>query len=287
MAFISNAENFTLGDGVYYNVHGNIIQHHSHFYGLNHGREDIEERAHRLEGAVEREPEAEVASIGLEIIDQEDLGLIHQIGRGPGYLLHAGRNKNKNRAVTVKVFNSGPTARRKLELEATLLKGLMHPNVPRLEGISSSTSSPQFIAYEEFRWKQAKGPLATALGNRARSIELGFKMVADISAGLSYLFIQRMNMAAMGLENFDVFLDVNDRFLILIDPNPYENESPTSQAPQEDRSWTLFNGLCRKISFRTDQVVTTALLKWRGLRNPADRPIYHTEEMRSRTYAIR
>ncbi|KAJ7157122.1 hypothetical protein C8R46DRAFT_420009 [Mycena filopes] len=229
MAFISNAENFTLGGGVYTNVHGNII--HNHFYGPKRdreeiegptheprrlegfyrpdsGREEIEERAHkrrhkrrRSEGAVEWEPEAvEMASIGLEIIDHEDLGLIHQIGRGPGYLLHAGRNKKKNRAVTVKVFNNAPTTRQQLELEVTLLKGLMHPNIPRLEGISSSTSMPQFIAYEEFRWKQAKGPLATALQSRVRSIELGFKMVADISAGLSYLSMQRLRMATMRVQ---------------------------------------------------------------------------------------
>ncbi|KAJ7157106.1 hypothetical protein C8R46DRAFT_419476 [Mycena filopes] len=270
MAFISNATNFTLGDGVYNNVHGSIIAH-NHFHGLKRGREEIEdeagasplfiERAHkhrRLEGgAVEREPEAvKLAGVGFEIIDQEDLGLIHQIGHGPGYLLHAGRNKTKNRAITVKVFNSGPIARRKLELEVTLLKGLLHPNIPRLEGMSSSTSSSQFIAYKEFGWKQAKGPLATALQSRVRSIDLGFKMVADISAGLNYLSMQQLSMPAMKVEHFDVFLDIDDRFLILINPTSSdESDVPVSQAPQEDSSWALFNGLCHKLLVSANRIL--------------------------------
>ncbi|KAJ7157099.1 hypothetical protein C8R46DRAFT_419397 [Mycena filopes] len=266
MAFISNAENFTLGDGVYYNVHGSIIHTHNHIYGSKRGREEIEdesgasvlpliEQTHkrrRLEGAVERGLEA---AAGLEIIDQEDLGLINQIGTGPGYLLHAGRNKKRNRAVTVKVFNNGPSTRQQLELEVTLFKGLLHPNIPRLQGISSSTSSPQFIAYEEFRWKQAKGPLATALQSRVRSIELGFKMVADISAGLSYISMQQLNMGPMTVQNFDVFLDVDDRFLILINPRLDETGVPGSQAPHEDSSWALFNGLCHKLLLSANRIL--------------------------------
>jgi hypothetical protein len=44
-----------------------------------------------------------------QIIRKTHLKLTREIGSGPGYFLHAGRNKE--RAVIVKVFNPGPTAR--------------------------------------------------------------------------------------------------------------------------------------------------------------------------------
>jgi hypothetical protein len=43
MAFISDASNVTLGEGVYNNVHGNFVVHnvHHHVYGQKRHREEI------------------------------------------------------------------------------------------------------------------------------------------------------------------------------------------------------------------------------------------------------
>jgi hypothetical protein len=43
MAFISDASNFTLGEGVYNNVHGNFVVHnvHNHVHGQKRRREEI------------------------------------------------------------------------------------------------------------------------------------------------------------------------------------------------------------------------------------------------------
>jgi len=78
----------------------------------------------------------------------KNLRLIREIGSGPGYFLPAGQNKG--RAVIVKVFNRGPTVRQQLEATVALSKGIMHPNVLRLLGISSPVSSFHFIVYETF-----------------------------------------------------------------------------------------------------------------------------------------
>jgi hypothetical protein len=109
--------------------------------------------------------------------------LIHEIGSGPGYFVHAG--ENKGHAVIVKVFNAGPNVRevRRLisrnsisrlsnirrrdwipqwlyrrglcecEVFATMafIDEIRHPNVLRIEGISSPASLTKFIAYENCR----------------------------------------------------------------------------------------------------------------------------------------
>ncbi|KAJ7784177.1 hypothetical protein B0H16DRAFT_1783026 [Mycena metata] len=276
MPFISNADNFTLGEGTYINVQGN---YHVHTHNLTKRREEIEGTSprsnmvelSRLRGSHSSDEEEDGllltdrpnkrrrleagAASGLEIIQPKDLQLIRQIGGGPGYLLHAGRNKA--RAVTVKVFNGGPTVREQLEATVALCGELMHPNILRIEGISSPTSSIHFIAYEDVRWKSAKGPLAAALQNRTRSIRLGFKMVADLSAGLNYLCTQGISLTALRVQNLDVFLDMDDRFLIIINPNSSDEADGNSQPvrSQEDRSWALFNELCHKLLVSANRVL--------------------------------
>jgi hypothetical protein len=45
MSFLSNAENFSLGEGVYNNVHGTcIVTVHNHLYSAKRQREEIEGR---------------------------------------------------------------------------------------------------------------------------------------------------------------------------------------------------------------------------------------------------
>ncbi|KAK6977213.1 hypothetical protein R3P38DRAFT_2810607 [Favolaschia claudopus] len=74
----------------------------------------------------------------------------------------------------------------KLEATLELTKGLLHPNILRIEGISSEASLTQFIAYEHVHWKNAEGPLAAALkDDLTRSVNLGFKM-----AGINHLQVQ-------------------------------------------------------------------------------------------------
>ncbi|KAJ6597707.1 hypothetical protein DFH09DRAFT_1399391 [Mycena vulgaris] len=51
-----------------------------------------------------------------------------------------------------------------------------------------------------------------------RSVTLGFKMVAGLSSGMNHLSLQGISLSSLGPENFDIFLDLNDRFLISIDP---------------------------------------------------------------------
>ncbi|KAJ7784152.1 hypothetical protein B0H16DRAFT_290647 [Mycena metata] len=260
MAFISNASNFTLGDGVYTNVQGNIVHYHNNFYGTKRRRDEIEDGSDvlLLRDRPDKRPRPEEKGVasGLKVIRQKHLQLIRQIGSGSGYLLHAGRNKN--RAVTVKVFNgSNPMAQQQLDLEVALLKGVIHPNVPRIQGVSSPTSVAQFIAYEDVCCQNAKGPLADALQNRTRSIRLGFKMVADLSAGLGYLSTQSIGLGGMKVENFDVFLDVRDRFLLIINPNSPDEALANSQSSRDERTWALFNGLCDKVLLSANRVLHT------------------------------
>ncbi|KAF8207653.1 hypothetical protein K438DRAFT_342032 [Mycena galopus ATCC 62051] len=135
---------------------------------------------------------------GIKIIKIKHLELIRQIGRGPGYLLHAG--KNKDRAVIVKVFDQGPTVRQELESTAALSKALMHPNVLRMKGISQPHSPSHFIVYENGHCTNAEVLLAAALKNDlAKSITLGFTMVAEVSAGISHLCMQGVWPTSMGV----------------------------------------------------------------------------------------
>ncbi|KAF8217724.1 hypothetical protein K438DRAFT_8266 [Mycena galopus ATCC 62051] len=204
---------------------------------------------------------------GVKIIARKNLKLIREIGSGPGYLLHAGQHRD--RAVIVKVFNAGPspTLQRKLDLTVALAKKVLHPNVFDLYGISSSNSlDHHFIVYENVRSQNAEGPLALALKtDLKRSITLGFKMMAELAAGLNYLFVQGVCLGSMGAENFDVLLDVDDRFGIIIDP-PEEGvltrHAPANFQEREENAWVVFTALCQKILISANRAVHRILQFW-------------------------
>ncbi|KAF7361307.1 Homeobox protein OTX1 [Mycena sanguinolenta] len=208
-----------------------------------------------------------------EVIPSRNLKLIREIGSGPGYLLHAGQNKGH--AVIVKVFNRGPRSKVRRQLEATvaLSKGIMHPNVLRLLGISSPESCSHFIVYENGKlsrlklrvrlidgesvhWQNAEGPLAMALKtDLKRSITIGFKMVAGLSAGLNHLLVQGVFAKPMGVENFDIFLDVDDRFVISVHPQSREEEGEIAQFQERESAWIVFNTLCGKTLTSANRVL--------------------------------
>ncbi|KAJ7905691.1 hypothetical protein B0H14DRAFT_21623 [Mycena olivaceomarginata] len=243
MSFISNAAHFTLGKGVYNNVPNGDV--YINCFGKKRGREEI-----YVESPRKRHREKEEA--GPEILRIKHIKLTREIGSGPGYLLHAGTNRSH--AVTVKVFNSGTTAREQLELTVAFAQGLMWAsNVLRIEGISSPASPTQFIAYENVRWKNAEGPLAAALkDDLARSVALGFKMIGGISSGMNYLSVQGIPVASVKVEDTDIFVDVDDRFLISLNPRlsgQTLNYVPDFQEPEgmDDGYWHAFNALCRKV----------------------------------------
>ncbi|KAJ6560025.1 hypothetical protein B0H19DRAFT_1375925 [Mycena capillaripes] len=190
---------------------------------------------------------------GIEIIRSEDIKVTGEIGSGPGYFLHVGRNEG--RAIIVRVFNRSPNDRQQLESTVALSKGIMHPNVLRIRGISPRQSLMHFIAYEDIHCKNAERPLAAALkDNLDRSVTLGLKMIAGLSAGMNHLCLQGISLGSMGVENFDVFLDVDDRFLISI--NPHLPDYPVEfQESQEDRSWHVFNALCQKVLLSANRLI--------------------------------
>ncbi|KAJ7230766.1 hypothetical protein C8J57DRAFT_1730489 [Mycena rebaudengoi] len=270
MSFISNASHFTLGDGVYYNVHGNIVHNHVHNSFLSGRKRRIEEIEDTpvpdLTSTVAKRPrrleengikvELDLKSLTqygplmnmLQIIPTKHLKLIREIGRGQGYFLHTGQNRGH--AVIVKVFNRGATARKRLESTLALSKGLLHPNILRIEGVSSRISLSHFIAYEDVYWKCAEEPLATALKETLeRSIILGFKMVAGLSAGMNHLEISGVSLESMLTKNFDVFLDLDDRFIISINGPPSSRLGTVArvQSQPQDHSWILLDELCQKV----------------------------------------
>ncbi|KAJ6560110.1 hypothetical protein B0H19DRAFT_1375969 [Mycena capillaripes] len=256
MSFISNAGHFTLGEGVYTNIHGNLI--HNAFYGRKHHREEIEDAPGLLAlGEPPRKCRRREEEDGIKEIRNKHLKLTLEIGSGPGYFLHVG--EAKGRAVMVKVFNPGLTAREQFELTVSLSKRLLHPNVLRIEGISSPASVNHFIAYENAHWRTADGPLAAALkDDLTRSVTLGFKMIAGLSSGMNHLDVQGIFPASLGVENFDVFLDVNDRFLISINPPTSANADDSKDSPQRDNttsSWNVFNALCQKVLRSANRVL--------------------------------
>ncbi|KAF7352201.1 hypothetical protein MVEN_01183400 [Mycena venus] len=189
----------------------------------------------------------------IKIIRSKNLELIRDLGSGPGYSLHAGRNRS--RAVIVKVFHRGPTGRQQLDSTVALSNELMHPNVLRIGGISSPGSSLHFIVYENGHCKNAEGPLAAALKDDLhRSITLGFKMIAEISAGMNHLCMQGLSLVSMGADNFDILLDVDDRFLMSINPHR-SDEIETTESEDAENTWTLFNALCRKTLTAANRVL--------------------------------
>ncbi|KAJ7481989.1 hypothetical protein FB451DRAFT_1237740 [Mycena latifolia] len=146
MSFVSNVDHLTLGEGVYNNIHGNYIVHNT-FYGRkrNRNHEEIDDEPGSLsimEPTPKRCRREENSQDGIKVVRRKHLKLTLEIGSGPGYFLHAG--ETKGRAVIVKVFNAGPTVREQLEATVALSKGLMHPNVLRIEGVSSPASSTHF-----------------------------------------------------------------------------------------------------------------------------------------------
>ncbi|KAF7328880.1 hypothetical protein MVEN_02517700 [Mycena venus] len=269
MSFVSNVDHLTLGEGVYNNVHGNLnnIVHNTFYIGRKRCREEIGGDSSFLEPS-RKSRRREESNHGIRVISMKHLNLTCEIGSGHGYFLHSG--KIKGRAVIIKVFNSGPTVREYLELTVALSKGLLHPNVLRIEGVSSPTSLTHFIAYENAFCKTAEGPLAAALrDDLTKSITLGFKMIAGLSVGLvyptvhllirilcanlksgmNYLSAQGTSLDSLGVENFDIFLDINDRFLICINPRLSRENAPGDQQPQDNttRSWAIFNALCQRV----------------------------------------
>ncbi|KAJ7910050.1 hypothetical protein B0H13DRAFT_617441 [Mycena leptocephala] len=230
MPFISNAQNFTLGDGVYNNIQGDVVN--NIFLGRKRHRREIDDALSPLaltfHTPKRQRMENPQPSDGLKVIRNRYLKLTHEIGSGPGYFLHAGQNKS--RAVIVKVFNAAPNAREQLESTVALSKGLMHPNVLRIK---------------------AEGPLAAALkDNVTTSITLGFKMIAGLASGMNYLSLQGISLTLMRAENFDIFLDIDDRFLISINPPAsVESDAVEYQEPEDTarKCWKLFNSLCQKV----------------------------------------
>ncbi|KAF7351817.1 hypothetical protein MVEN_01142800 [Mycena venus] len=269
MSFISDASNFTLGEGVYTNINGNVYNFYDTKCNASYPLLSAPPEEDRNQPELKNEIKVCKVSFGIEssmrtfwqIIRSENLKLFCEIGGGPGYLLHAGQNSG--RAVIVKVFNPGPgptvlKVLKRLQLTVSLSKRILHPNVLRLYGISPPESSFHFIVYENVHWKNAAGPLAAALkADLTRSITLGFKMIAGLSAGMDHLYIQGISLRFMGVDNFDIFLDVNDRFLLSINPWASEQEGDTYERPQlqEDEAWMVLNALCQKVLMSANWVL--------------------------------
>ncbi|KAF7337592.1 hypothetical protein MSAN_02232500 [Mycena sanguinolenta] len=235
-SFGSNAGQFTLRKGVSNNIHGNVVHNTFFNYGRKRHQEDIESETPFSPEPVEEDEE-----------DIEHLKLSREIGRGPGY--HFSEGKIKGRAVIVQVFDRGPTQRKRFESTVSLSKGLMHPNLLRIKATSSPTSRINFIAYENAFWQYAAGPLATALTEDLdRSVILGFKMISQLAQGMNYIYDQGISFASLGSENFDIFLDQNDRFLICINPSTSDQKGASQdRLEQDDDVWEVFNGLCKKV----------------------------------------
>ncbi|KAJ7450990.1 hypothetical protein B0H11DRAFT_2076654 [Mycena galericulata] len=181
----------------------------------------------------------------IEVIQRDDLRLIHEISSGPDYFLHAGRNEG--RAVVVKVFNPGPShmVRHRLELTAEVSKRFMHSNLLRVDRISSPASLSHFIVYQGVYWKSAEGSLAAVLKTDLWScIRLGFKLITGISAGMNYLHGQGVFRQSIEVDNFDIFLDADDQPMICFDPP--EPQEVLTQDP-EDNAWTVLNAVCENI----------------------------------------
>ncbi|KAJ7657628.1 hypothetical protein DFH06DRAFT_452214 [Mycena polygramma] len=211
-----------------------------------------------LEPVRKRARRREHSEDGIKIIRNKHLKLTLEIGSGPGYFLHTG--ETDGRAVIVKVFNPGPTVREQVESTVAVSKRLLHPNVLRIEGVSSPASLTHFIAYENACRKTAEGPLAAALQeHHTRSITLGFKMVAGLASGVNHLSVQGISLGSLRAENFDVFLDIDDRFLISINPATTEIKTTAQQQTQRvtDTSWpwAILNSLCQKVLRSANRVL--------------------------------
>ncbi|KAJ7755499.1 hypothetical protein B0H16DRAFT_1540623 [Mycena metata] len=244
MSFISNSRDFTINAGVCNNVSGSIYNYT--FVGDSE-RNRTEDWGY--------EPDE------MELIPRRDIKLLRQIGSGPGYLLHSGTIR-RGRAVIVKVFHPHPNAR-EVRGEATSPSKsrssspyFRHSNVLQVEGISFPSSIHHFIAYEDVHWKNADGPLATALKDDGdRSLRLAFTMVAGFAAGLDYLDVQGLAVGNMKVHNFDVLLDINDRFVLSVNPEWTSTDIVSDEHPTDGTAWDLFNALCAKVLRSANHVI--------------------------------
>ncbi|KAJ7935246.1 SCA7, zinc-binding domain-containing protein [Mycena leptocephala] len=254
MSFISDTDHVTLGEGVYNNIHGNLnnVTNNHFYYGRKRRWVEIEDAPEFP--LMDREPQRRRREEldGVKVIRNKHINLITEIRSTPGFFIHTG--EAKGRAVIVKVFNRSPTAREELQSTVALAKGLMHPNILRIKGVSSAASFSHFIVYEDAFWKTAEVPLAAALKrDLTKSVTLGFKMIAGLSSGMNYLTGQGIYL---GVENLDIFLDIDDRFLISINPD----QGYTSEARQHEdttESWAVFNALCQKVLRSANRVLHT------------------------------
>ncbi|KAJ7481988.1 hypothetical protein FB451DRAFT_1365012 [Mycena latifolia] len=67
---------------------------------------------------------------------------------------------------------------------------------------------------------------------------------------MNHLSVQGISLASLRVENFDIFLDVSDRFLISINPCMPADAGYSNDRESEDnanRSWDVFNTLCQKV----------------------------------------
>jgi hypothetical protein len=83
---------------------------------------------------------------------------------------------------------------------------------------------------------------------------------------MNYLSVQGISLGAMGVEvqkptlffsittyrqtlqNFDIFLDIDDRFIISINPPSSKQGDTVDVREQRDEwSWDIFNALCQKV----------------------------------------
>ncbi|KAJ7623966.1 hypothetical protein DFH06DRAFT_1305328 [Mycena polygramma] len=246
MAFISNAHNFTLGDGVYNNVHGNLV-YNNNYYGPNVRRAGSDlTRLGSTRKSPTRKKHRQHDGTGLKIIRYEDVKPVREILNGAGYFLHAAHHKGC--AVIVKVFNPGPDVQERLAATVALSKSLMHPNVLRVQGVSSPASLNHFIVYEDAHKKSAESQLASALKESVtESIAFGFHM-----AGMNYGCPRHIHAGDASrdrlLQNFDIFLDIGPRFILSINPASSNDEDTTHAGEQEEKKcWDLLNALCKKL----------------------------------------
>ncbi|KAF8207764.1 hypothetical protein K438DRAFT_2074767 [Mycena galopus ATCC 62051] len=221
-----------------------------------------------------------------KIIQINDLKLTRELCNRAEYCFHAGQNKG--RAVIVKLFNPGPSAlvRKFQQLESTVdvLNGIMHSNILRLSGISSPESSSQFICpkYAPVSWKleelfpvqqNAEGPLAAALEtDLARRLRLDLKwnfcelqkplrywpfdIFIIAQAGMNHILFHGVSLGSMGADDFDIFLDVEDRFVIDINPRrPDSDEEDITEFQALEATWIVFNAVCEKRLMAANRVL--------------------------------
>ncbi|KAJ7833529.1 hypothetical protein B0H14DRAFT_2591434 [Mycena olivaceomarginata] len=135
--------------------------------------------------------------------------------------------------------------------DPALLFRLREIEMRSIQSAPGLKTEDMFQAY----WRTAESALAAALKDKlTKSIILEFKMIAGVSSGMNHLGIQGISLASLGVENFDIFLDINDRFLISI--NPSMSTIMDVDEPEDDtRFWDVFNALCQKVLRSANRVL--------------------------------